>query len=113
MGNEKKTICDFDLNKIHDYFINGERQGPGSHAITRKALSFIDGLDEKSKIADIGCGTGGQTRVLTHNTTGQVAGVDLCSDFLGIFDQNAHSQNLQDKVKGFVGNMDNLPFQEV
>ena len=54
MSNRKQTIHEFDLNIIHDYFSNTERQGPGSPEITLKALSFIDGLTEKSKIADIG-----------------------------------------------------------
>lgn len=30
MSHEKQTIHDFDLNVIHDYFSNAERQGPGS-----------------------------------------------------------------------------------
>jgi hypothetical protein len=55
------------LLTIYDYFSNTERQGPGSPEITLKALSFINGLTEKSKIADIGCGTGGQTMVLAKN----------------------------------------------
>ena len=61
MSNENKTIHDFELNLICDFFSNMERQGPGSPEVTLKALSFIDNLTEKSLIADIGCGTGGQT----------------------------------------------------
>ena len=41
-----------------------ERQGPGSPEVTLKALSFVDGLTDEYLIADIGCGTGGQTMVL-------------------------------------------------
>jgi len=112
MSNEKQTIHEFDLKIIYDYFSNTERQGPGSPEITLKALSFIDGLTEKSKIADIGCGTGGQTMVLAQNTAGEIIGVELWSDFIKLFNQNAHNHNFQDRVKGVVGNMENLPFQE-
>ena len=112
MNDEKKTIHEFDLNMICDYYSNTERQGPGSPEETLKALSFIDGLTEKSKIADIGCGTGGQTMVLAQNTPCEIIGVDLAPDFINQFNQNAQSRNLQDKVKGVVGNMENLPFQE-
>ena len=112
MSNEKQTIYEFDLDIIHDYFSNTERQGPGSPEITLKALSFIDGLTEKSKIADIGCGTGGQTMVLAQNTASEIIGVELCSDYVKQFNQNTQNQNLQDRVKGVVGNMKNLPFQE-
>jgi len=112
MSNEKQTIHEFDLNIIMDYFSNTERQGPGSPEITLKALSFIDGLTEKSKIADIGCGTGGQTMVLAQNTASEITGVDLSSDFVRQFNQNARNKNLQDRVKGVVSNMENLPFEE-
>ncbi len=64
MSNEKQTIHEFDFNIIHDYFSTTERQGPGSPEETLKALSFIAGLTGKSKIADIGCGTGGQAMAL-------------------------------------------------
>jgi len=112
MDNEIKTIHELDLNMIYEYYSNTERQGPGSPEITLKALSFIDGLTEKSKIADIGCGTGGQTMVLAQNTTCEITGVELWPDFVKQFNQNAQNKNLQDRVKGIVGDMTNLPFQE-
>jgi ubiquinone/menaquinone biosynthesis C-methylase UbiE len=112
MNTEKQTIHDFDLNIIYDFFSNSERQGPGSPEETLRALSFINGLTEKSKIADIGCGTGGQTMVLGQNTPCEIIGVDAWPDFIDQFNQNAQSKNLQNRVKGIVGNMENLPFEE-
>jgi len=112
MNNEKQTIHEFDMHIIYDYFANSERQGPGSPEITLKALSFIEGLTEKSKIADIGCGTGGQTMVLAQNTSCEIIGIDLWTDFIKQFNQNALNKNFHDRVKGLVGNMENLPFQE-
>ncbi|HNX08133.1 MAG TPA: class I SAM-dependent methyltransferase [Bacteroidales bacterium] len=112
MNNEKHTIHEFDLNIIYDFFSKTERQGPGSPEETLKALGFIDGLTEKSKIADIGCGTGGQTMVLGENTPCEIIGIDAWPDFINQFNQHAQMKNLQDRVKGIVGNMENLPFQE-
>ena len=112
MNNEKRTIHEFDLNIIYDFFSETERQGPGSSEETLKALGFIDGLTGKSKIADIGCGTGGQTMVLGQNTPCEIIGIDVWPDFINQFNQNARNKNLQDRVKGIVGNMENLPFQE-
>ncbi|MGE5456988.1 MAG: class I SAM-dependent methyltransferase [Methanococcaceae archaeon] len=111
MGDKKQTIYEFDLEVIYDYFSNTERQGPGSPEMTLKALSFIEGLTGKSKIADVGCGTGGQTMVLAQNTEGEITGIDLRPDFIRQFNRNAHDRNLQNRVKGVVGNMENLPFQ--
>ena len=112
MDNEIKTIHDFDYNLIYDYFSNTERQGPGSPEITLKALSFTDGLTEKSKVADIGCGTGGQTMVLAQNTLCEIIGIDIWPEFIRQFNQNAQNKKLHERVKGVVGNMENLPFQE-
>jgi ubiquinone/menaquinone biosynthesis C-methylase UbiE len=107
-----KSIHDFDLNMICEYYSNVERQGPGNPEVTLKALSFIEGLTEKSRIADIGCGTGGQTITLAQNTKGNIIGVDFFPGFINLFNQNAQSLNLQDRVKGIVSDMKNLPFQE-
>jgi ubiquinone/menaquinone biosynthesis C-methylase UbiE len=110
MDNENKSILDFDFNLICEYFSNVERQGPGSPEVTLKALSFIENLTDKSKIADIGCGTGGQTMVLAQNTAGNIKGIDLFPDFINRFNTNAEKLNLQDRVKGIVGSMENLSF---
>lgn len=112
MSNENKSIHDFDFNLICEYFASIERQGPGSPEITLKALGFIDNLTEKSRIADLGCGTGGQTMTLAQNAPGQITGLDLFPYFIDLFNRNARQLNLQDKVKGVVGSMDDLPFQK-
>ena len=112
MNDKNKSIHDFDFKLICEYFSNLERQGPGSPEITIKALSFIDNLNEKSLIADIGCGSGGQAMVLAHHAPGNITGIDLFSIFIDLFNRNVEKLKLQDKVKGIVGSMDNLPFRD-
>ena len=113
MSNENiTTIHEFEFNLICEFFLNTERQGPGSPEVTLKALSFIDNLTNKSVIADIGCGTGGQTMVLAQHAPGQITGFDLFPTFIDRFNSNAAKLNFQDRVKGIVRSMDNLPFQE-
>ncbi|MDD3039537.1 class I SAM-dependent methyltransferase [Bacteroides sp.] len=112
MSNENKTISQFELNLICEYFSNLERQGPGSPEATLKALSFIDNLTSESRIADIGCGTGGQTMELAQNTLGHITGLDLFPDFIDLFNRNAYTLGLSHRVKGVVGSMeDALPFE--
>lgn len=111
MSNENKTVNGFELNLICEFFANMERQGPGAPEVTLKALNFIDGLSEKSKIADLGCGTGGQTMVLAENIPCEIIGVDLWDDFIKQFNQSAQNKNLHDRMKGIVASMDNLPCQ--
>ena len=112
MHNENKSIHEFDFELICDYFSTLERQGPGSPEITIKALSFIDNLNDKSRIADIGCGSGGQTMVLAQHTPGNITGIDLFPVFIDLFNRNARKLNLQERVRGISGSMDDLPFQD-
>ena len=113
MSNDNQsTIHEFDINLICEYFSNVERQGPGSPEVTIKALSFIDNLTNESRIADLGCGTGGQTMVLAQHAPGHITGIDLFPAFIDQFNLNADKQNLRDRVEGVVGSMDNLLFQK-
>jgi SAM-dependent methyltransferase len=113
MSNDNnKSIHDFDFNLICEFFSSMERQGPGSPEVTLKALSFVDNLTDNSLIADIGCGTGGQTMVLAQHAPGSITGLDLFPKFIDKFNCNALKLNLQDRVRGITGSMDNLPFQK-
>ena len=111
MSDKNKSIHEFDFNLICEYFSSIERQGPGSPEVTVKALSFIDNLTDKSRMADIGCGTGSQTMILARHTPGHITSIDLSPSFIDILNSNAGKLNLHDRIKGIVGSMDNLPFQ--
>jgi ubiquinone/menaquinone biosynthesis C-methylase UbiE len=112
MSNENTSIHEFDFNLICEYFSSIERQGPGSPEVTINALGFIEGLTAESRIADLGCGTGGQTMVLAQHAPGNITGIDLFPAFVDLFNANAAKHKLQNRVKGVVGSMDNLPFQD-
>ena len=112
MSNENNTILGIDVNLICEFFLNTERQGPGSPEVTLKALSFIDNLTDKSLIADLGCGTGGQTMILAQHAPGKITGIDFFPGFIERFNKNAEKLNLRNRVKGIVGSMDALPFGE-
>ncbi len=112
MNDENKSIHEFDYDLICEYFSYVERQGPGSPESTLKALGFIDNLTGDSRIADIGCGTGGQTMVMAQHSPGTITGIDLFPRFIDLFNANARKFKLEERVKGIVGNMDALPFEE-
>jgi SAM-dependent methyltransferase len=97
------------LCKTH---IGLERQGPGSTEMTVKTLSFLDNLNRISRAVDFGCGTGGQTMVLAQNITGNITGIDLFPEFINVFNDNAKKLNLQERVNGIVGSMENISFQK-
>ncbi len=111
MSKEHTSIHEFDINLICEYYSNVERQGPGSPEITLKALSFIENLNKDSHIVDLGCGTGGQTMILGQHTEGCITGIDLFPTFVDLFNSNAKQLNLQHRVRGQVGSMDQLSFK--
>ena len=108
MDNEQISINDL-LCESH---IGLERQGPGSPEMIIKALSFIDNINAISRVADLGCGTGGQTMVLAQNIAGSIIGVDLFPEFINVLNDNAKNLNLQERVIGIVGSMEDLSFQK-
>ncbi|MCL2801541.1 MAG: class I SAM-dependent methyltransferase [Treponema sp.] len=108
MENKQPTMLDL----IYESHIGLERQGIGSPEMTIKALSFIDNLNNISKAADLACGTGGQTMVLAKNITGSIIGLDIYPDFINVFNSNVKKLDLQNRVNGIVGSMEDLPFQK-
>ena len=107
---EEPTIHEFDFDLINEYFTELERLGPGSPAETIRALSFIGNLANKTKIADLGCGTGVQTMVLAQNTEATITALDLYARSIDKLNATAEKLGLQHRVKGIVASMDNLPF---
>jgi ubiquinone/menaquinone biosynthesis C-methylase UbiE len=107
MDNEQIPIIDL----IIEAHIGLERQGPGSREMTAKALGFLD-IASISRVADLGCGTGGQTMILAESICGSIVGLDQIPNFIAALNARALKQGLQDKVSGIVGSIENLPFQK-
>jgi len=108
MGNEEVSVLEI-LIGTH---IGLERQGPGSSEMTIKALGFLDNISGITRVADLGCGTGGQTMILAQSITGEIIGVDISPDFISALNNNAEKLNLHKRVSGIVGSMENLSFQK-
>jgi ubiquinone/menaquinone biosynthesis C-methylase UbiE len=107
MKNEQISIIDL----IIETHVGLDRQGPGSTEMTIKALNFLKN-HTISRVADLGCGTGGQTMVLAQNITGTITGLDQFPDFINIFNDNIKKLNFQERINSIVGSMENLPFQK-
>ena len=108
MDNRQPT----EMELIIETHIGLERQGPGSPETIRKALGFLGDLSKIAKTADLACGTGGQTMVIAKSVAGSVTGLDICPEFIGAFNRNAEKAGLNGRVKGIVGDMENLPFEK-
>ncbi len=101
-----------EIELIIDLHINTQRQGPGSEKDTLNALNLIGlSLDPEVKLADIGCGSGGQTLTLAQNLNGHITAVDLFPEFLDELDEKSKKLGLEGKIKTLKASMDNLPFK--
>ena len=100
------------LDLIYESHLELERQGIGSPESTLKALSFLDNPDKILRVADLGCGTGGQTMVLAQHIAGNITGVDIYPGFITVFNNNAKKFNFQKRVQGIAGSMEDLSFQK-
>ncbi len=102
-----------ELELIIDLHKNAHRQGPGSPESTLKALEFINIPDsDKIRIADIGCGSGAQTKVLAENTRAQITAVDLFPEFLHNLEKRAKKHQFHHRIAIQEHSMDDLPFAE-
>ena len=108
MENERPSFLDL-LIETH---IGLERQGPGSAETVKKALGFLGPLDQFQQIADLGCGTGGQTMLLAEHVPGNITGLDMFPVFIDELKRKAKEKNLENRVTGVAGHMESLPFQK-
>jgi SAM-dependent methyltransferase len=113
LSNKENSIHEFSVQTIVKYFADCPRQGPGGPEMTKKALSFVKGLNKDSVIADLGCGAGTQTKVLAENTpAGQIIASDLAELFIERVNSLINQLGMNDRVKGVVESMDSLSFEK-
>ncbi|MDF1699045.1 MAG: class I SAM-dependent methyltransferase [Saprospiraceae bacterium] len=102
-----------ELDLIIDLHKNTERQGPGSESDIKRALECMNlSNDTELNIADIGCGSGGQTLRLAHHLNGKIIAVDLCSKFLQELDIKSEQMGFEERISTLEKPMDALPFQK-
>ncbi len=107
-----KQNGDFDFTLLTDFFRRLDRQGPGSDDQTRLALGFIEGLAGMRRIADIGCGTGGQTVTLARETGAHITAVDIFPRMLETLSERVAAAGLSDRITPLAASMYELPFSD-
>lgn len=88
-----------------------EREGPGSRAMTERALALCAGLPDTPRVLEIGCGSGGATLVLAELTGGDVVAVDVYQPFLDRLAGRAAAKGLADRITTVQGDMAALDFE--
>lgn len=101
-----------ELELIIDLHLGTQRQGPGSKADTLKALQLIPNSQNIKTVADLGCGTGGQTLTLAQHLPADIVAVDLFKEFLEELKSNAKKEGASHQIKTLQKSIDDLVFTE-
>jgi SAM-dependent methyltransferase len=86
------------------------RQGPGDAASTRRALALVPGVGPDTRVLDLGCGTGLQTRVLAQSSPARFVAIDTHLPFIQELDRQARALGIGDRVDARVGDLQQLDF---
>ncbi|MHC1779734.1 MAG: cyclopropane-fatty-acyl-phospholipid synthase family protein [Bacteroidales bacterium] len=114
-------IENLDISVVIGFFRQMERQGPGSDEVTLRAFSIIEESFKEEgfspapfyRIADMGCGTGGQSMTLARNPSASITAFDIFPGMIETLNRRVSERGLNDRVRGVVASMDNIPSEEI
>jgi len=86
------------------------RQGPGDDASTVRALRCVPGVGPETRVLDVGCGTGLQTRVLARHSPARFVAIDNHPPFIDELNRQAKILGLADRIEARVADMSRLKF---
>jgi len=84
------------------------------HAINPLRLDWIDATASLAgkTVLDVGCGVGGSTRRLSHQTGCCVTGIDLSNEYIDAAERLTQLLNMQERVKFHACSALQLPFED-
>ena len=88
------------------------RQGPGDTASTRRALGLVPGVGPRTRVLDLGCGTGAQSLVLAHSSPACIVAVDNHPPFIDALNREARRLDIADRLEARVADMRSLDFAD-
>ena len=106
MAPDRATALFFEL------FRGLPRQGPGSTASTLRALRLVPGVGPRTRVLDIGCGTGAQTLVLAHGSRSRIVAVDNHPPFVDALNREARRLGITERLEARVADMRSLDFAD-
>lgn len=104
LGIDLANVAMDDLQPVDEFHIRGD-------AATRELIELA-GFTPDQHILDVGCGIGGSTRRLAHDTGCRVTGIDLSDEYIDVAKQLTDLLHMQDRVDFHAASALELPFDD-
>jgi SAM-dependent methyltransferase len=104
MGKDLSRITLDDLQPVDEFHIRGD--------VATKELIKLSSFTPGMHILDVGCGVGGSTRRLSHETGCRVTGIDLSDEYIDVATRLTQLLNMQERVNFQAASALELPFDD-
>lgn len=104
LGKDLNKITIDDLQPADEFHIRGDT--------ATKELIKLANFTPDMHILDVGCGVGGSTRRLSHQTGCCVTGIDLSDEYIDAAERLTQLLNMQERVKFHAASALELPFDD-
>lgn len=102
VGKDLSAITLDDLQPVDEFHIRG--------SVATTELIALSEFTPGMTILDVGCGIGGSTRRLSHETGCRVTGIDLSDEYIDVAERLTQLLNMQDKVDFKAASALDLPY---
>jgi len=104
LGTDLSSIELDDLQPVDEFHIRGD--------VATKELIKLSNFTPEMHIIDVGCGVGGSTRRLCHESGCSVTGIDLSDEYIDVAERLTQLLNMQERVKFHAASALELPFDD-
>jgi len=104
LGKDLSKVTLDDLQPVDEFHIRGD-------AATKELIQLAE-FTSDMHILDVGCGIGGSTRRLSHETGCRVTGIDLSNEYIDVAQRLTKLLNMQERVTFHACSALELPFDD-
>ena len=104
MGKDLSKLVLEDLHPVDEFHIRG--------SVATRELIELSAFTPDMHIIDVGCGVGGSTRRLSHESGCRVTGIDLSDEYIDAAERLTELFNMQDRVQFKAASALELPFDD-
>jgi SAM-dependent methyltransferase len=104
IGKDLSKVTLDDLQPVDEFHIRGD--------VATKELIKLSQFTPDMHVLDVGCGVGGSTRRLSHESGCRVTGIDLSDEYIDAAERLTQLLNMQERVKFHAASALELPFED-